>query len=184
MQCLKCGRKYSDKRKICIYCGASLEGQNSSQKNYIVGKDSNIFITDEQNNEVRLEDLPEKARRKAENSIRKGDGEVIVKEEHKILQSSLEGMSGESGALSLEKILTLLPKMRDSLNKGHMEHSSYEKMVINIIKDYISSLADNIKLDFVVNGIIDSELSDYLNEEMLNDLRAHVISSISDKNKV
>ena len=57
-------------------------------------------------------------------------------------------------------------------------------MVADIIKDYISTLADNIKLDFVVNRITDSELSDYLNEKILNELRAFVISTVSDENKL
>ena len=60
MQCLKCGRKFSDQRKTCMYCGAQLGEHDSSQIHYIVGENSNVFISDDQNREVKLEDLPEK----------------------------------------------------------------------------------------------------------------------------
>ena len=181
MQCLKCGHKFSDQRKICMYCGAQLGDHDSSQIHYNVSEERNVVISDEQNKEVKLKDLPEHLRHKVEDALRKGDDEVIVKEERTTVQQPLASAYEERNALSYEKILTLLSKMRDSLNNGHIEYRVYERMVADFIKDYISTLADNIKLDFVVNKIKDSELSDYLNDEMLNDLRGFVLSSISDK---
>ena len=181
MHCLKCGRKFSDKKKICIYCGASLDGQASPQANYLVTKDSNIFISEEQNNSVKLQNLPKHVRYKVEDDFRNGNDGAIVKEERTIVQPHLENTNEQRGAISLEKILTLLSKMKDSFNSGHLENSVYERMVLDIMKDFISTLDDDIKLNFVVNQIMDSELADYLNEEWLNNLRAFVISSLTDK---
>jgi hypothetical protein len=158
-----------------------LDGKDSLQANYLVTKDSNIFISEEQNNSVKLQNLPKPVRHKVEDAFRNGNDGVIVKEERTIVQPHLENTNEQRGALSLEKILTLLSKIRDSFISGHLENSVYERMVSDIIKDYISPMADDIKLNFVVTEIIDSELSDYLNEELLNNLRAFVISSLTDK---
>ena len=184
MKCLKCEREFSNKKEICIYCVAPLDGQASSQKNHIVNEVSNIFISDEQNKEVKLKDLPEQFGRHVEDAVSKGNDEVVVKEERTIVQLPLASADEETNALSIEKVLIMLSKMADSLNDGYLEHSVYERIATDIIKDYISTFADNIKLDFVVNRITDSELSDYLNEKILNDLRAFVISTVSDKNKL
>jgi len=181
MKCLKCGREYSNKKEICIYCGAPLDGQASPQTNYIINEASNIFMSDQQNTEVNLKDLPESVRYRVEDDFRNGNDGVIVKEERTIVQPHLENTNEQSGALSLENVLTLLSKIRDSFNSGQLENSVYERMVSDIIKDYISTMADEIKLNFVVKEIINSELSDYLNEELLNNLRAFVISSLTDK---
>ena len=53
-----------------------------------------------------------------------------------------------------------------------------------MIRDYISTLDDDIKLNFVANKATTSELSDFLNEKILNDLRMFAISSASDKKKL
>ena len=171
-------------KRICIYCGAPLDGQAPRQTNYIVNEVSNIFISDKQNKKVKLKELPEQVQRHVEEAISKGNDEVVVKEESTIVQLPLANADEEPNALSIEKVSIMLSKMENSLNGGHLEHSVYERMVADIIKDYISTLADNIKLDFVVNRITDSELSDYLNEKILKDLRAFIISSVSDKNKL
>ena len=181
MQCSKCGRESSDKRKICIYCGAPQAGQASTQNNHIVSKKSDIFISDENNSEVKLKHLPENVRHKIEDAVRNGTGEVVVKDERKIVQSSSISESEKRNALSMEKVITILSKMRDSLNRNLVDNNIYEKMATDIIQNYISSLSDNIRLNFVVNEIMGCELSEYLNDKMLKDLRAFVISSITDK---
>ena len=129
---------------------------------------------------MKLKDLPEHLRHKIEDAIHKGDGQVISKEERTIVHSPPENAPEENNILSLEKVLTLLSGMKVSFSSGHMELGVFQRMVVDIIKDYISPLADSIQLEFVVNGILDSELYDYLNDKMLNDLRAYVISSISE----
>ena len=62
MQCRKCGRELSDKRERCAYCGAPIDGQASPETNYPVRGKSSIYISDEQNKEIRLKDLPEQVR--------------------------------------------------------------------------------------------------------------------------
>ena len=184
MKCPKCGREFSNKKQICIYCGAALDGQASPKTNYPVNEVSNIFISDDQDKEVALEDLPAQVRRQVEGAVSKKNDGVVVEDESTIVQSPFATANGQTSTLSIEKVLSLLSKMRASVNHGRLEQSVYERMAAGIIKDYISTLDDDTKLDFVVNRISDSELSDYLNEKILNDLRSFVISSISDINKL
>ena len=181
MLCLNCGRRLADHKKTCLYCGAPSREKSSFQINLLVTKDSNIFISDEQDNALKLKDLPANVRHKVEETIRKGNGEVVVKEESTIVHPPNACANEERNALSMDRVLTLLSGMRDSFNSGILENSAYERMVADIIKEYISTLDDDIKIDFVVNKIPASELSNYLSEKMLNDLRGFFISSASEK---
>jgi len=157
--------------------------QFSYQANILVKEESQIVVTDDQNREVELTDLPDHIRRKVEDGIRKGHGEVIVHEERTSVLSPGGGIKEEQGALSLDKVLMLLAKMRDSFDSGQLEYPVYEGMITAIIKDFISTLADDIKIDFVVNQISESGLSDYINDDMLKELRAFALSSVSDQRK-
>ena len=77
---------------------------------------------------------------------------------------------------SFEKVLTILDKMTDSYNDGQIEYSAYKQLVVKIVKDYISTLDDNVKINFIVNETKDSRLSKYLDDEMIKSLTAFVIS--------
>ena len=180
MQCPKCGRKVAGKREACMYCGASLDGQPSTLKNIHVDDDHNVIIASDQQQKVKLEDLPANLRHKAEEAIRKDDQEGTSSDERSVVHATSGAAFSEQAALSLEKTLTLLSQMQDSLHKGQIDSSIYERMATDIVKDYIASMDDNIKVNFVVNGITNSELSVYLTDAMLNDLRAFVISSVAD----
>lgn len=180
VRCLKCGHEYADNKKNCIYCGASLDGEVLQAKNYIVDRESNIFVSETQNKEIKFNDLPDHVRHKIEDAIRKGKKEVIIKEECTVIQPPLTAAK-QDRTLSLEKVLSLLSEMKATFNKGHLEYNIYERMVFDIMKDFIYTLDDDIKIDFVVNDINNSEISDYLNDKIIKDLRTFFIASISDK---
>lgn len=181
MQCPKCGRKVAGKRETCMYCGAFLIDKPSTLQNIHVVNDHNVYISTDEQQEVKLENLPEKLRHKVEEAVRKGDHAGTVIEERSIVRPASGGQLGEHAAISLKKTLRLLSQMQDSFHKGKIEISIYERMATDIVKDYISSLDDSIKVNFVANGITDSELLVYLTDEMLNNIRAFVISSVADK---
>jgi hypothetical protein len=180
VRCLKCGHENFGKKRDCIYCGASLEGETSREISYIVDKKSSIFISDKQKNEVNFNELPEKVRRKIEDAVSKGKNEVIVKKETSVFQPHPTSAKQEH-ALSFEKVLALLSEMKNSFSEGRIEYDVYERMASDIVKDYISTLDDHIKVDFVINEIKNSEIYDYLDDKMIKDLKTFVISSVSDK---
>jgi len=41
--------------------------------------------------------------------------------------------------------------MKNSFNEGRIEYDDYERMASDIMKDYISTLDDHIKVDFFIN---------------------------------
>jgi hypothetical protein len=182
VRCLKCGHENLGKKRDCIYCGASLEGETSREISYAADKKSNVFILDKQNKEVNFNDLPENVRHKIEDAVRKGKNEVVVKKETSVFQPHPTSAKQEH-ALSFEKILALLSEMKNSFNEGRIEYDDYERMASDIVKDYISALDDNIEIDFVISEIKNSEIYDYLDDKMIKDLKTFVISSVSDKRK-
>jgi hypothetical protein len=181
VECPKCKRNLSVKKSTCLYCGASLNGTFSNHKNRIDIKDKNAVIVDEKRTKVELTDLKESDLQKIEDAIREGKNEVIEKSQTQIQEISSDWKDNTPIALSFEKILTVLDKMKESYNDGQIEYRNYKQMVVEMVKDYISTLDNNLKVNFVVNEISASELSEYLDDEILKDLRAFVISSVSDK---
>jgi hypothetical protein len=132
---------------------------------------------------VKIDDLPEHIRKRLEEAVHQGKDAVISIEDLESVFPRLETAAEQCGDVTFEQTLTALSGLRDSFNSGRLEYSVYEKMVSNVIKDYISTLDNQIQIQFVFNKIMDSELSDYLNEKLLKDLRNFVLSSISDKKK-
>jgi hypothetical protein len=177
MKCLKCGRPIPDKEKKCIYCGASLDGRSPSKINHNADKDGNIIILDVHYETEMFQDLPEQARHMFEDALGEEKETVIAKEESTIVQDSLGLEKEENVTASLGAVLTLLSKMKSSLESGNIGNREYNRMTFNIIKDYISTLPDDMQLNFVVHEIRDSELSGFINEGILKDLRAFVLSS-------
>jgi len=163
---------------MCLYCGASPGQQPSSKINVVVNQERHITVSDDQHKELKPEDLPENVRQKVEAAIREGRGDVMVNDARTVVQPSLERTSAEECALSFEKVLSLLSKLKESLDCGKLEHGVYERIAAGFIKDYIAALPVETRLNFVVNEIPDSALSDYIDDKMLTDLRAFVLSSI------
>ena len=124
-----------------------------------------------------FQDLPKQVRHKFEDALGEGKEEVIVKEQSTIVQDSLGLEKEEIVTASLWTVLTLLSKMKNSLESGKFGNREYNRMTFNIIKDYISTLPEDMQHNFVVHEITDSELSGLINEDILKGLRAFVLSS-------
>ena len=182
MRCLKCGHEYSGGKKNCIYCGASLEGEASREINYITSQKNNIFISEKQHKEVKFNDLPENIRHKIEDSFRKGKKDVVIKEERAVSQPT-SATAKQERAWSFEKVLALLSGIKNSFKKGRMDYDVYERMVSDVMKEYLSTLDDNIKIDFVLNEIKTSEIYDYLDDGIIKDLKTFVLSAVSHKKR-
>jgi hypothetical protein len=66
--------------------------------------------------------------------------------------------------------------MKEPLEDGIIEQSTYDHMTLDMMKDYISTLPEDMRLNFVVRDITQSDLCGYINEDILRDLRAFVLS--------
>jgi hypothetical protein len=83
--------------------------------------------------------------------------------------------------LSINDALSLLTGIRDSYEQSNIKTPEYEQMVLDIIQNYLASVDDSEKINFVVNEILDSDFMSFLNEEMLKKLRGFIIESVSNK---
>lgn len=83
--------------------------------------------------------------------------------------------------MSLERALTLLAGIRDSFNNSQIKSAEYDKLVLDILKDYISPMDDKTKINFAADGIRDSVLHEYINENIHNDLKSYVIEYMANK---
>ena len=126
-----------------------------------------------------FQDLPEQIRHRFEDALGKGKEEVIIKEEITTVHDLSRSEKEDKVTASLETVLTLLSKMKNSLEGGNIGHREYNRMAFNIIKDYMTTLPEDMHLNFVMNEISNSEFSDYINDDTLKDLRAFVLSSKS-----
>jgi hypothetical protein len=177
MKCLKCGRPIPDKEKKCIYCGASADNRSPSKINHTADKNGDMIVSNEHYEIDMFQDLPKQVRHKFEDALGEGKEKVIVREQSTIVQDSLGLEKEENVTASLGTVLTLLSKMKNSLESGNIGNREYNRMTFNIIKDYISTLPEDMQLNIVVHEITGSELSGFINEGILKDLRTFVLSS-------
>jgi len=88
--------------------------------------------------------------------------------------------SDEHG-LSLNKIIAVIAKMKSLLDAGRFEQALYERMTLDLVRDYLSTMDDSKQLIFVSYEIENSELSPYVTPEMLEKLRHFVMDSIANR---
>jgi len=84
-------------------------------------------------------------------------------------------------ALSLKKITAVIAKMKSLLDAGRFEPALYERMSVDLLRDYLSTKDDSGKLIFVSYEIQDSELAPYLTQDMVEKLKLHVMDAIAEK---
>lgn len=85
--------------------------------------------------------------------------------------------------MSIEKALSLLEGFRHSFNNGQINTNNYNRLVLDVIKDYIIPMNDREKINFAADGIVDSEFNKYLNDEIRKELRSFVIKFVSNNKK-
>ncbi|MBN1663275.1 MAG: zinc ribbon domain-containing protein [Deltaproteobacteria bacterium] len=168
MQCPKCNHKISDQSKSCLYCGAPIGDEGAAPKTFAFADKNGLFIQTEQTSveidhkKINLEDLPEDMRLKLEEAMRQGKNEVVI-EKTSTVSNSLDTMP-------LEKISSVLAKMKDLLDRGQMNHEVYEPMALSIIKDYLATLDDKAQLTFLDDKLPGIALHKYMTEGMFKKL--------------
>ncbi len=94
-----------------------------------------------------------------------------------------EGANGDSEAdpLSLERTAAMLAKMKGLLENGRFDAEVYERMALDSIKDYLSTLDDGAQLIFVSYEIDDSKLAPFLTEDMIEKIKMLVMDTIAER---
>ncbi|MBM4309968.1 MAG: zinc ribbon domain-containing protein [Deltaproteobacteria bacterium] len=92
-----------------------------------------------------------------------------------------ENAQPRDDALSLKKITAVIAKMKSLLDAGRFEPALYERMSIDLLRDYLSTKDDSGKLIFVSYEIQDSELAPYLTQDMVEKLKLYVMDAIAEK---
>lgn len=177
MECSQCGRNIPDNRETCLYCGGPGKAQGS--KSLWTNKGGGVLVSEER--DLKTDHVPGHLRQKVEEDIRKGKGKVIAKKERTITQSSSTVAKEARAVMPLEKTLSLLSKLKGSFDGGDIDYDVYEGMVAGIISDYVSDLPDDVRIGFVMQDITDSDLSEYITDDILRDLRAQVLAGLDNE---
>ena len=181
MNCKKCNRKVSVNRKKCLYCGELLDKQPQSKKNSTMSTGNGFYVESEKVDIIDPLDLAGNKRPKVEDAFPIEQNGITIQDESRIVDYPFNGTVDKQNELSIDIALSLLAGIRDSYKQGGIKPSVYEKMVLEVLQDYTASIDDSQKINFVVNGILDSEFMSYLNDGMLNKLRGSIIESTGNK---
>jgi hypothetical protein len=92
-----------------------------------------------------------------------------------------ESVSSDKNPLSIENTVAMLAKMKGLLENGRFDAAVYERMALDSVKDYLTTLTDETRLIFVSYEIADSALGQFLNAEMMEKLKVSVMDEISEK---
>lgn len=181
MNCPKCNRKVSGNRKKCLYCGEPLDQQALSRKIFTKSNTNGFYVQSEKVEILDSTVLPAHIKDKVKDAFRKGQKAVTIKDESRIVNYPLDGMVAKRIELSIDDALSLLAGIRDSYEQRKLKTAEYEQLVLNIIQNYLASIDDSEKINFVVNGVLGSDFMSYLSDGMLKRLRGYIIESVSNK---
>lgn len=96
-------------------------------------------------------------------------------------QDPAEDAVPDEGGLSLEKIIAVIAKMKSLLDADRFEQAIFERMTLDLVRDYLSAMDDGTRLIFVSYEIENSELAPFLSPGMLEKLRRSVMDSLANK---
>ena len=187
MKCPKCSRNSPDDKKACMYCGESLDDRTVPEDDPTVTDDNNIPVQSEDIwkdiDEPETPALPDTMELTHEN-IPHEDPEIETPhQDTMITNDSLDDdiLIETLTELPLDRALNLLKGFKESFDRSQIKTAEYQKLVMEVIKDYISPMDDKTKINFVANDIKESELYKYLNDEIYKSLRTFVIEEIANK---
>ena len=193
MQCPRCGHNVAGNRESCMYCGAFVADQipldakdssNTGEDNVFVEKDGKgsiaVNVSVDQKVYEKLEDTPESLRQKVEEVLRQGEEKGFVEEKTDSYTFPESESNPQFATKPVEKILDTLAQIRHQHNDRRINYSIYRSMVIGVMKDFIDSFHNDLKLNYVINQIKDSPFAPYIDDEIYNELTKYFISKVSE----
>ncbi len=176
MECPKCNRRIPVKKATCMYCGASMDGAAPDFDTRIAAGGSTIGIVGGEQIRIEPNDLSEEDRQAISDAVRKGQNHTVIDSKTQILQDHPARQEEAAPGRSCEEVLSLLGKMKSAYLDGQVEYGIYKRFVKDSIMDYTSALDENIKINFIVNDIKNSDLNEYLDDDLHKELISAVIS--------
>jgi len=161
-----------------MHCGAPTGGSTLLPRSS-GASDTGDSVHARQSGPFKLEDDLARKNLQNENGVY-GDGyEVVI--EHAEEVSSTKAANPHVDALSLEKTVAILAKMKNLLDSGRFDTNVYEHMALDAVKDYLSTMNDSARLIFVSYEIQDSDLRPFLTQTMIDTLRMSVMDAIAQR---
>ncbi len=179
MECPKCNRRIPAKKPTCMYCGASMDGAAPNFDTQITADGSTIGIVGGEQIRIDPNDLSEVDRQAILDAMRKGENYTVIDTKTQILQDHPAREEAERPSKSFEEVLILIGKMKSAYDEGQIEYPIYKRFVTDSIMDYTSALDENIKINFIINEIKNSDLNEYLDDDLHKELISSVLASQS-----
>ena len=170
MQCPKCNHPLSDDSASCMYCGRAIRGGAPVSdeapvsdgapvpEGVPVPEVAPVFDTSE---ELSIEDM--------------------VKHTMEPVKGKPDEDNAEADSLSLAKTAAMLAKMKGLLDNGRFDVDVYERVALDSLKDYLTTLNEGAQLIFVSYEIDNSKLAPFLNEDMIEKIKMFVTDTISER---
>ena len=155
MQCPKCNHPLSDDSVSCMYCGESIHG----------GAPAPDIPAPDTSEELSIEDMVMHTMEPV-----KDEPEGVCEEDN-----------SEAGPLSLAKTAAMLAKMKGLLDNGRFDVEVYERVALDSIKDYLTTLNEGAQLIFVSYEIDNSTLAPFLTEDMIEKIKMFITDTIAER---
>lgn len=178
MQCPKCNHPINDTSNHCMYCGEPT-GDSTLLPGSASASDTGGCVHARQSGPFKLEDDPVSKNLQVENGVCSDGYEIVIGQTEEV--SSTEATNPHIDALSMEKIVAMLAKMKNLLDSGRFDANVYEHMALDAVKDYLSPMTDSAKLIYVSYEIQDSDLGPFLTQAMIDTLRMSVMDTIAQR---
>lgn len=181
MKCPKCNRSIADDKKICIYCGESIDGKIKT--NPITDVNKTFTQIKKATNKSKINAIPDTMEFSTKDISGKHPSDAILHNGPKDIEIPLDddGWIENQAEMTLERASNILIGIKDSFQSSHINSKDYDKLVLEVIKDYITPMDDKEKINFVANGIEESELSEYINDDIRKELKSFVIDYVANK---
>ena len=161
-----------------MYCGAPTGG-STLLPGSSGAPDTGGCVHARQSEPFKLEDDPESKNLQVENGVCRDGYEIVIEQTEEV--SSTEDTNSHIDALSMEKTVAMLAKMKNLLDIGRFDANVYEHMTLDAVRDYLSTMTDSAQLIFVSYEIQDSDFGPFLSQEMIASLKMSVMDTIAQR---
>jgi len=165
MQCPKCNHPLSDDSVSCMYCGEPIRGGAPAPDIAAPDIAAPDIAAPDTSEELSIEDMVMHTM------------EPVTDDRAGVCEQD----NSEADPLSLEKTAAMLAKMKGLLDNGRFDVDVYERVALDSIKDYLTTLNEGAQLIFVSYEIDNSKLAPFLTEDMIEKIKMFITDTIAER---